>query len=328
MPRKSNNKNKIAKGPKPKAPVFYGPAPRPRNRSAVSGAKSRASVPRSALATVCSTTDPFCSHAVGAKYMDNGSIKSLALTRHDRVTITTSTNGQWANMFVPSYNLKPWISPVSVITSVADFTAAAGTASGAPVAASCRLVSMGLKLRSIVAPLSASGMVRIRGFGAQTTSTLANVDITTYNCDFFQDIPLNACKEVVVNLKRVDPTAKNFRTPSAINPDAVFTNMVCPGFGPVLISVDGGPVSLPVLDVETFQNWEITFPDSDALQQAATKSPPFVQKISTVSDAISSSAENIFLTGASAFGAYIEKNAIKLLSGALGDLGGMALLTM
>lgn len=270
---------------------------------------------------VCSNIDPFCPAAVGGKYMDAASTKSLAVPQHRRFSVITNANGAASFLVTPSYLLDVFFGTVAA--GIATFTIA-GTSS--PITAqSVRLVSCGLKIRSVVAPLSASGMVRIRGFAAKNGSSLTTASISTYNCDFYEDIPLNSCKEVAVVLRRNDPTAKNFVSPATINSTNNLTDMVMPGWGPVLVSVDGGPVSLASLDVELFYNWEIILADDDSLAQVQTSSPVFNQTVSTATDILSSAGKNVFLAGASAVASYVERGAIKLLGARFPMLAPLAL---
>jgi len=185
---------------------------------------------------------------------------------------------------------------------------------------------MGMIIRSIVAPLSASGMVRIRGFGVRDTGIFASVRLDTYYCDFYEDVPLFNCKEVAVVFRRLDQTAKNWVNPgpSGLAPTAAANNQLLPGFGAVMIAVDGGPASLASLDVEYFSNWEIIIDDSDATAQLATRPPPYSPHADAVVAEVSSAMQTVYLEGKKA----VEKEIKNLGVSLLGRLRGSVRLPM
>jgi len=272
---------------------------------------------KAALEHICSITDPFCAGAVGSKYMDFGSVKSLAYPVHGRFSLTTNATGQASVLLFPSYTYFPWIYATTMAASVATFTGAMTAGGNLANVDTVRVVSMGVKIRSIVAPLSASGIVRIRGFAPKNTGNFSSIGITTFNCDYYEDVPINFCKEVDVILRRTDPTAKNWRTLAEMSSTANGDGQILPGFGALMISVDGGPVSLASLDIEYFVNWEVVIDDSNALAQVQTSSPSFNPTVSTAIDIVSSTARNIFTNGANQVAGYIEKEAKSALSSLL-----------
>lgn len=275
-----------------------------------------------AIEQVCSVNDPFCSAAIGAKYLDQSSVRSLAISSHGRVTVITNANGEACTAFCPSYYYVPFTNATTMTGGVATFTTAFSTAT-LPNATAVRLVSWGVTARNIVAPLSASGMVRIRGFTPHDFSTLApGVDMMTYNCDAYDDIPTQYAKEIAIVGRRTDPTCKNWRAVGSINPSALPVTWVAPGFGCTLIAVTGAPVNTPVLDLEYIFNWEIMLEDSNTLSQMSTKAPVYNQAIETASNVVSSSSQNIFKAGVSAVGKYIERKAILALGTYLGGPAG------
>lgn len=291
---------------------------RPKTASKPKSKISRRPVTKQEVAFVCSITDPFCEHAIASKYSDLANTKSLPFAYHGRLVLTCDAGGYAAAAMLPVYNYLPWCYATSFTGSTATFSLTNPLiANTLPVAGACRMVSMGVKLRSIVAPLNASGMVRIRGFASQDTSGLNSVDINTYNCDFYEDIPLNACKETCVILKRLDPTAKNFVDPADITPTNNPNTVNVPGFGFVLIAVGGGPPGFTVLDIEVFCHWEVTLSDNNQLSQLMTSPPPYNPHLSNAVDAVSSTSKNVFLAGAEMVGKYIEKHAIEYLAEAL-----------
>jgi len=177
---------------------------------------------------------------------------------------------------------------------------------------------MGIIVRSLVAPLSASGMVRIRTFANETTSLLAAVDLTTYNCDDYLDIPLNNCHETAVVVRRLDETSKYWKTVAEFDVNNNITNTSNTGFGQVMVSIDGGPLSLPVLDIEYVLHWEVRVTDSDNLAQIQTPPPPFNPTVNNATAVMQSTAVSIFDKGVSQVSKYVEKKAAQALASLLG----------
>lgn len=276
---------------------------------------------------LCGLSDPFCSAAVNAKYMDNSSTKSLPYTTHIRNSFTTNASGNVGILICPSWNYYPFSLPSATAGTVYTFGAPRAVLVPPAGAARVRLVSYGIVCRSVVAPLSASGMVRVRGFAVQDGFYVSVCDGTTYNCDFYEDFPLRDVANAAVIGRRTDPTCKNFRTPPQIDAGNLVTNWIAPGFGPILISVDGAPASTSVLDIEIVLHWEITLDDSSDLQQLSTKSPAYDLVLDTAQSTMSSVAQNVFKQGVQAAGKYIESLAVRALGSAVPAARPLLLLT-
>lgn len=319
---------------KSKRPQTKRPAQR-RGRAPRQGAVARrAIVPKPTRARtsirdvqrVCSITDPFCSHANGAKLFSNSTARTLPQQFHTRVAINTDTNGNSAMLILPSYNLLYGFGAVTSGTATYSTLTGAGPSMAA---ASFRIVSWGIKLRKISAPLYASGMLRIRTFGAKTGSTLVSSSVSTYNCDAFEDVPLADAHEVCVIGKRLDYSYAKFVTLGHANPTANVGDWISPGWGAVQIAVEGAPVSTAVLDVEFFFNYEITLPDDDALAQLATPPLPDHPIATAAANTVYSTSRNIFREGMRAASQYLEKRAAMAIGSFFGGpagAGAMALM--
>lgn len=286
---KKNDKKKGKATNKPKAVAV------PAQRKAINNAPQRSVVMASSVQRVCAITDPFCKAAMGSKWPDASSQRSLALPFHTRSTHNTNATGGWGMMVIPAYT-----TITAVGTTVGNvLTMAANTLAGPTLAASTyRIVSFGVKIRNISAVQTCQGMVRIRGFSAQGATALNVVNNASYNCDYYEDIPLFECKEVCVILKRLDNSAEEFVYPSTTQPTANFADWVSNGWGCCMIAVDGGPVSLPVLDLEFFVHYEICFDDADTMSLATTPSAGSNSFLTDVSSHAVKSAGNIFKKGA------------------------------
>jgi hypothetical protein len=261
---------------------------------------------------VCSLTDPFCKHALSAKYMDMSSTRSLPYSSHLRTTITTGVQGTGALLFTPNYFYQPYQVGAFAGATVYNFGTAM-TAGPSLVASAYRITSMGVIVRSVVAPLSASGMVRVRGYANKTATNLGTIDTGNYNCDFYEDIPIYNCKELAIVAKRLDPTCENWRTPSETTPSTAVTAWISPGWGAFCVSVDGAVVSTTVLDVEIILHWEIQLDDTDVTAQLATQAIPYNPVVKQATDMVSSTSKNIFQGGIRMVGTYIQQKALSAL---------------
>lgn len=266
---------------------------------------------RNDVSKVCSITDPFCAHANGAKLFSSSTGRTLPHQFHGRISLSTDSNGMSSMLVLPSYNI---LYGLGTVTSP---NAAYTTISGAGptlAATSYRIVSWGLKLRKISAPLYAAGMVRIRTFGNKNGTDFASIPLSAYNCDTFEDVPLSTASEICVIGRRLDYTYSKFVTLAASNPTNNVTDWVAPGWGAVQIVVDGGPVTTAVLDVELFFNYEITLADSDALMQLST--PPVADHpvATAAANAVYTSSKSIFINGVQQASKFIERTAITALA--------------
>jgi len=228
------------------------------------------------MEALCGLTDPFCAHADNVKYPDSSAARSLPLKQHYTFTIaigaTVSTNN--SVLFVPGYQNGYATGTGNPSSYAGNFNANPSISAGV---VGYRIVSSGLRIRSMCAPLNASGIVQIRGFAAPNSSTLVSIGNDSFNCDFYQDIPLqsinlNGYTDILV--RRIDEVgSRQFVAPLTTNPTPATNNWFSPGWGAVTITVVGGPINTTVLQVEVFNHHEVVIDDSDILAVAMTKAP-------------------------------------------------------
>lgn len=255
---------------------------------------------------VCSITDPFCQHANGAKYFVESSARTLPFQNHFRYTLATNSEGYGSVIITPGYNVFTALGAMTGGTAAyTTYLSTGGIASPATY----RIVSWGVKVRKISAPLYASGMVRIRGFAVKDGSTLGSVVINTYNCDASEDLPLQSCAEMCVVGRRIDYTHTKFNAPIATNPGSSVTDWVSPGWAAYTISIDGGPASTGVFDLEFFVNYELTFSDSDSNALLCTPPLPPNPAASAAASAVYTAGKGIFTNGVVAAAKWIEGKA-------------------
>lgn len=261
---------------------------------------------------VCSITDPFCSHANGGKLFSDSNQRSFAVPLHKRFPLATDASGNGSFLFQPGYD------QIGVYGGIAGTTATYTTANvtGLTVApASYRIVSWGVRITKMSAPLYAAGMLRVRTFATNNGASMGTISLVDYNCDQYADVSLSQANDIVVVGKRTDPSYKLFSVPSNTNPTTAATAWISPGWGAVQIAVTGGPASVDVLDMELIVNYELTLPDSDSLATAAT--PPKVPNpvVASAADHIYNTTTGIFVHGLVEAASYIEREAAKAIGG-------------
>jgi hypothetical protein len=188
-----------------------------------------------------------------------------------------------------------------------------------------RIVSYGMKVKRVCAPLSSSGTVYIRGLSSITGAGLENQNMTSYYTDFHEDLALQDCKEVAVIGRRIGAEASFFHDIDVTTPTTALADWVSPGWGPITISVVGGPPSVGTLNIEYFVNMEVTFSDSESLGLLMTPSPVFDPRVVDSANKIASEAKSVFLNGAREAGSFVVRKATQaLLSVAAARFGGPA----
>lgn len=280
----------------------------------------RKPTPQKAVSVVCGLTDPFCKHAMGSKYPDDSSVRTLPYTFRGRSTIATGADGTSSRLWNPQYAFAPLTSAgagrVGPIVAGWNNFAAVGLISGV---SKYRIVSSGFTLKSICAPLYASGEVAIRDFGVPTSS-LDTVDLLTYNATSTSNIPLRSMNNVAVI------TSHNSAMPQTFYPvssdSASPTTPPAGSFNPVTIYVTGAPASTDVLVIEYVIHYELIFDDSSGMAQVATPPPTRNPALTMVANQVTSSAGTIFESGVSAAGRYIENIAARAIGTFLGGPAG------
>ena len=303
----------------------------PRSRAVVRGANpvSRvAAVPRRIISAVCAITDPFCVAAVGAKYPDSSSLRSLPWTLHGRTVLPTTATGNGAILFAPNYVNQPFVLHTSGTAPVYAFNAFTDAASERIAGVnSFRLVSWGLRISCVAAPLSASGMVHIRGLTNQEGNNMSVIDCVSYARSESLSIPLQDCKDIhVVGARTAQPPA-TWYPPGLVGSSALVSTWIAPGFSPVTIFVSGGPATVTVLDIEYLFHYELQFDDTSDLGLLSTPAPPYNALVVSASSAATATAKHFLTQGALAVGKFLERRAMTAIAGMVGGPGAAAGIT-
>ena len=274
---------------------------------------ARKSGPSAALVShLCGLTDPFCTHANGAKYPDDSSARTLAYQYHGRTTINSDANGAASMLFLPNYVYQPFVSGTVVagVTTWGAMTTSGGTVSGVE---KFRIVSMGIRLRRISPPLTSSGMVRVRTIAAELGTTFQSMDCASYARSESMDIALQDCSCVSIIFAHSSQMPQRFYLPADVTPDTGVINWTSPGFLPVTVAIDGAPASTGMLDVEFFVNYEFTFDEGSAMGLLATPAPPANTLLTAAASKVTSLASNFFTSTAHALGERLRDRAVKAI---------------
>lgn len=287
-----------------------------------------ANVPRSPpnrelISQVCGITDPFCPHAVGAKYPDASSVRTLPYTRKLRYVLSTDASG-YANIFInPQYSYYPYstnnVYTGNTITSWNHFTSYS-TIAGVH---GYRIVSAGYILRHIVSPLNSAGMVHIRQYGTENCALLAPLDTTTYNATSAVSVAVQDLKETAVVLQRTSQMPQTFYLQSTDT--QIMGNSTTHGFATSTVAISGAPANTAILEIEFFINFELIFDDGSDLAQVATPPPPSNAVVSMAASRVTSTIVPIVEGGVAAFGKIVVSKAASALAGYLfGPPGALA----
>jgi len=133
--------------------------PTPNGRGAINATNKV----RGDVVHTCSITDPWCPHATGAKLPDSDSSRSVPITLKFMLPASTDANGAFAKTISPS--LAAHFTGSTTITggAVTVWGAATSVSDYAAIAAefaSYRIVSMGVRVYSVLAPTAQSGFIR------------------------------------------------------------------------------------------------------------------------------------------------------------------------
>jgi hypothetical protein len=311
----SSSKKKTAKNkPKSKAQA-------PQRSAPPAPSKSKAKqIPMHKVNAVCSNTDPFCTHASGAKMLSmmSSSVRTLPYSYRSMATYSTNASGDLVVLVYPTYNNLPglpftysggtWVIPANFV----QYTM--------PLASGVRIVSAGFVVRCISAPLYRSGSVAIRGWGnGNMDQFFTAFDPMNFNATSILNIPLSECKETAVVLARDNflPFEHFFST--GVGGGTTGTGIQSPeGMLPVSIMVSGGPASTGVVSVEYFINWELCFNQTHSLALVATPppmpDPAISDAVAVVRDTVGSTASSIFQSGVRAAGDYIKRKVVQAVA--------------
>jgi hypothetical protein len=294
MPSKKKQAKKVKKS-KPRAP---------KHELAMSGQHSRL------LKQICAITDPFCDHALGSKWPDMNTLRSLPYTVRGFQTITLDASGNGCALFCPV-----WLGGVATGTvtgTTCGFTGNLGYWPGITgiTPGQVRLVSGGLTIANTGAPMTSGGVLVVASVAGGESVNLASIDMGSYLQQEIRSRPFAAC----INA----PAACVFRPGGTISRQ--FNNTIAPqsvsaantwDWNSFCVMVQGGVANGAVVRVEFFLHFELTFPKGDAFNLMLTPAAPNNTFLQQAAADITSSIQTVAVDTAKQVGSNVMKKALK-----------------
>lgn len=188
--------------------------------------------------------------------------------------------------------------------------------------ASYRIVSSGFTLKSIVAPLNASGEVNLRTFGTDPAQLTA-VDLQTYNATSSTDVPLRLVNSLSCISQHTAQVPQNFYTVASDSSDVAA--MRPNGFAPTTIYISGAPANTGCIVMEFVIHFELIFNEDSGLAQACTPPPPANSIITMAANKVTSTLPSFFQKSIDMVGDFLARKATSALGGMLGGPAGAAI---
>lgn len=306
--------------------VVAQPKPKAKKKKSRKPAKMRSPLNRS---MICALTDPFCSHAVGAKFPDQGAQRTFTEQVKCMTTISTDAAGNHFASLAPNplyqsagagYAAGTW--------TVGNF----GAVGSAPFMASYvgkgvsyRINSWGAQITVISNAMSACGSV-IVGTGLIGYSDTQVHSSTNYTSS--KTFGGTAGSKFAVISKPLNEQATLYS-------QATTPNSYAPGWETIHINTVGGPPNTTHLMIEIVYNieWYVDFAGmasgqnaNDPVMKLASPSPPQNDMLQTARSSVYSALDNIQGGTSRVIGRAIENLATRALrysvSAAAGYFGG------
>jgi len=250
---------------------------------------------------VCSITDPFCNAAIGSKYPDSSSLKTLAWSSRQFVTITTDASGRGAVFFGvdPGYavaSVATWTGATMAVLTLNAPTAIAGWSNWAAVTGvQYRNVSYGVQARSILPMMTNQGSLGILAIPASSSaiSTIGiDMDATNYSANLRGS--MNDSRGLVALSNSDGVNSKMFKYASS--PGANSFNSV--GNDILVVYITGGPASTASVQVEIASHYELTFASNTVFNTIATPSAIENDTVQTGSNYVKRTVDQVMVGGA------------------------------
>lgn len=243
------------------------------------------------ISMVCAFTDPFCDHAIGAKWPDGARNRSITKTTRVLINLYANANGNACTLFLPAYNYF-YANGVHVSGTLYDFSTAPMFTAGnsSTEKGFFRIVSWGFKLHNTATPLTSSGTVSIRSLQWLDGDYFAQyVDGRTFLADYSKDIPLQDCHNVSFIGKRATEVNQyidvNYANQGAYpiwwytDPTTTLTSAtgaVTSNWNPVTVTLTNAPYDSSPVEVELICHYEFVPEDKTTMVYAtpAAKANP------------------------------------------------------
>lgn len=258
---------------------------------------------------ICGVTDPFCDHALGARWPDGNALSSLPYRNRTHGTVTSFANGGTVVDFQPD-NM-PWgfLSPTSYAAGYyvmpSTYTSITGSVALPTYFTEYRIVSSGVVIRNLMTVMNTSGYLIISRSTTPTTFG-ASVAAGTTSFQSVLTVPITPGMEICIANTPLGSFSRAFHpfTSSSLS------QYISPNWDVIRIEVVGAAPSSSVLDLEFFTSIECLLPVGSVLSQT---SPPVLEDnvfIQHVSARIANVASNIVHNSVNAFGRFVYTKAV------------------
>lgn len=254
---------------------------------------------------VCSIFDPFCPQAAGAKWPDGTIYKTLTYQNRFTVTVTTGAGGAAVIWVVPGLAFNYATNSPAAGTVTWPSTMSLGGTSPANWQFG-RVVSAGVKVIPTASMTNTSGyfvVTEIMEFaaGGASSSVGAMSDVEMYTQ------PASGGEFCWVS--RAGPLGHTFRRLDANTTYQTDTaDRSC-----LMVTLVGGPASVAAFAAEVTVNWEYYFTAQDAMNLAATPSPPANTFLTRASESVQNAVGSFVKGNQDQFGRVVEMAAGRVL---------------
>lgn len=268
-------------------------------------------------------TDPFCPHAFGAKVPDNSSVRTVPYTKHYSAGLNSDADGNFSYVYAPSYLFRGFY--VGMLLGLACDYGSTITANSPTYADRVRLVSVGLRIRGVLTPLNASGMIYLRTLsdtgsnGTTSAGFVAIPNVTDYRARQCLDLSTSKIPAggiTVLPERTANPIETMYPPGDELNVQA--SKWVAQGFHPVVISGFGLPANSNCLVVEVIEHWEIALSDNSDIMAFATPPPPYNPHVNDAVREVASRSKSFLLDSVEQFGRKVVTMAGQALTTAIG----------
>jgi hypothetical protein len=265
----------------------------------------------------CSVTNPFCPEAIGSRWPDNSHTKSAPFTINGQPrSMTTDASGYGAVMYFPDLNWQS-LAPASIGVGGVVTWAAVNTPLEVITAVDrYRLTSFGVKIQCTSAPMTTTGMVRVRLFSPMGPTSLTTSSIVSTMADSAYDVSLASLidKPLYVIPMPLGDDARLFRRASY---DGTLANWNNVGWQLIQIAVDGGPVSTNCLNVTLHYHYEVIFNDGDSQHTFSSAPPKDSPIVRQANSGVLETVGNFFDGAAGKLDSLMNNRAVKYIASGL-----------
>lgn len=229
-----------------------------------------------------SLLDPFSEAAAGSKWPDESNAKTLPFQIRGMRTVTTDANGRAAMMFLPfcnggfGYCNTDSIDGTNAVFSTAFNYAITGTFRQA--ASAYRLVSAGIKVRSIASLQDSKGFIIAREVSPTEGVAGNNYNVISYMSFNDPHVITHSLRDddpLTYTFRAIGPTAHSLQTaPNDVSSSLDLSLADCYGWAFPVVAFSACPASTAVAIVEYVFNVEFTFDPGHEMNRLATNSHP------------------------------------------------------